>query len=63
MKLPATIKIYLVFHVSLLEPYCIRLGEEPRNPSPKLIEGEEEYVVDKVLDYRLFYSKKEYLVR
>ena len=58
-------KIYLVFYVSLLELYRVRAGESLRNPSPELIDedSEPEYVVEEILDYRLYNSKLEYLVR
>ena len=43
--------VHPVFHVSLLEPYHRRDGEEPPAPPPAFLkESREEYEVDEVLD-------------
>ena len=47
-------KIHLVFHVSLLEPFKSNLKDLKIN-CPNLVEvdGEEEYKVEKILDSRI----------
>ena len=45
LNLPKTIKIYLVFHISLLEPYKGRNYEEELSP-PILQDDMEEYEVE-----------------
>ena len=54
--------IHPTFHVSLLEPWHAR-GDEDPEPQPILVEGEEEWEVEKVLDVRTRRSKLEYLVQ
>jgi hypothetical protein len=64
LELPLSIKIHLVFHVSLLEPYkeSSILGKFQVLPPPIEIEGEEEFEVSEILDSRLSRRKLEYLV-
>jgi hypothetical protein len=51
LELPETIKIHLVFYVSLLEPFSGCLSDfEP--PLPVIVNNEEEYVAEEVLDSR-----------
>jgi hypothetical protein len=53
-----------VFHVSLLEPYRRRPGEEQAVPPPPiLIEDENEWEVEAILDERLRRGKRQFLVR
>lgn len=54
--------IHNVFHISLLEPYQRRDGTEPP-PPPEVVEGEERYVVEKILDHRVRWNREEYLVK
>jgi hypothetical protein len=49
VHLPTTMRIHNVFHVSALEPYQRREGEQEILPLPELVEGEEEYEVEEVL--------------
>jgi hypothetical protein len=55
LKPPNSMKIHLVFHVSLLKPYHAftipRKTHEP--PPPIVINGEQEYEVEKILDSRI----------
>ena len=51
-----------MFHVSLLEPYRQQSGEEPEEPAPVLIDRQEEWVVESVLDRRMRQGKVQYLV-
>ena len=53
LQLPVSYgKIHPTFHVSLLEPYCQQVGEEPPNPPAVLVEGELEYEVEAILKKR-----------
>jgi len=65
LDLPGNLKIHDVFHVSLLHPYLSDGTVQP--PPPILIEGEEEFEVDRILDHRDKRLKKgttrEYLVK
>jgi Chromo (CHRromatin Organisation MOdifier) domain len=67
LELPPHWKIHNVFHVSLLTRYN-ETEEHRRNfaqPAPELIEGEEEYEVEQVLNSRRFgrAKKLQYLLR
>ena len=65
LELPPTMKIHDVFHVSLLRPYHEDGAYQPP-PVTILLDGEEEFEVDSVLDVRKepgSRSKKTYLVR
>ena len=52
LTLPVTWKIHLVFHVDLLTPYRETELHSPNftQPPPDLINGEEEYEVERILD-------------
>src|SRR3989440_2475418 len=57
-------RIHPVFHVSLLEPYRRRPGEEPSSPpAPELLPDGEEYEVEDILDVRQYRGKTQYLVK
>lgn len=67
LKLPPTMLVHPVFHVSLLEhasndPFP---GQYNPPPPPVEIDGEEEYFVDRILDSRIFgrWKKPQYLVK
>ncbi|EDN02416.1 hypothetical protein HCAG_00280 [Histoplasma mississippiense (nom. inval.)] len=64
LELPPSYRnIHPVFHVSLLEPYNRRNGALPE-PGPELVDGEEEYQVEEILEKRQRKNKPpEYLVR
>jgi hypothetical protein len=53
IHLPAHFRIHNVFHVSVLEPYHTRPGDQEVLPPPKLVEEEEEYEVEEVTAKRL----------
>ena len=57
-------KIHPVFHVSLLEPHQWGEGGEmtESQPLPELIEGEEQWEVEAILDKRTLRGKEHYLV-
>ena len=64
LKIPKTWKIHPVFHASLLSPY----DENPVHslnfpkPPPDLIEGEEEYEIEKILCHRRPSSNRSFLI-
>jgi hypothetical protein len=62
LKLPPTWRIHPVFHVSLLEPYHHRAGVTLEIP-PDIIQGQEEWEVESILDHRERKSGRQYLVR
>lgn len=65
LKLPRTVPVHPVFHVSLLTPHKESEipGRTPPEPLPVIVEGEEEYEVAEILDSRRHRGKLQYLVR
>jgi len=67
LELPTQWSIHPVFHIDLLTPYreTPMHGENFRRPPPDLVDGEEEYEVEKILDSRRFGRgrKLQYLVK
>ena len=64
LDLPPRMKIHPVFHASLLEPYhknTIPGRTQPPAP-PVIVDGEEEWEVDRVLDSRIHRGRLEYYV-
>jgi hypothetical protein len=55
LKLPNSMKIHSMFHVSLLEPYHVTtiLGKTHKPPPPIIINGEQEYEVEEILNSRI----------
>ena len=64
MNLPNTIKIHPVVNVSRIRKYTSQVDSQ-RKETPKLviIEGEEEWEVEKILNKRKVQGKDKYLVR
>jgi hypothetical protein len=66
-ELPMQWSIHPVFHIDLLTPYhkTIMHGPNFTWPAPELIEGEEEYSVEKILDSQCFGRRQQlqYLVK
>jgi len=65
LELPEKWTIHPVFHVSLLEPYKSRPGEDPAShPEAALLDEDEEwYEIEEILDDRWRRGRTEYLVR
>ena len=64
LQLPPEMQIHDAFHVSLLDRYVEPVtGQTPAEPLPVIVEGSEEYNVDRVLDSRYRYRKLQYLVQ
>jgi len=67
LKLPTQWSIHDVFHIDLLTPYRETNihGSNYSRPTPDLIDNEEEYEVEKVLDTRQFGKrrKRQYLIK
>jgi hypothetical protein len=56
LELPTQWSIHPVFHIDLLTPYKETIMHSPNftQPTPELINGEEEYSVERILDSRRF---------
>jgi hypothetical protein len=54
LELPASWRIHDVFHASLLSPYQETTAHGPNfsRPPPDLIDGEEEYEVERIISHR-----------
>jgi hypothetical protein len=67
LELPTQWSIHPVFHIDLLTPYRETTMHGPNftRPTPELIDGEEEYSVEKILDSRRFGRRRrlQYLVK
>src|ERR1700761_3749250 len=67
LELPTQWSIHPVFHTDLLTPYreTPTHGRNYQRPPPELVDGEEEYEVEKILDSRHFgrRHKKQYLIK
>ena len=64
LQLPPEMPIHDAFHVSLLDRYVEPgAGQTPAEPLPVIVEGSEEYNVDRVLESRYRYRKLQYLVQ
>ncbi len=65
LKLPPQWKIHPVFHASLLMPYkeTWMHGENFTEPPPDLIEGEQEWEVEQILDTRRYRSQLQFLIK
>ena len=67
LRLPATMRIHPVFHVSLLRPYRASDRDDEARPPPLEIDGEPQYEVEQLLEMRAIKrgraTKREYLVK
>ena len=64
LKLPPTMKIHPMFHVSLLEPHVANTvpGRVVPPPPPEFVDSYEEFEVHKILGSRIRRRQLEYLV-
>jgi len=63
LNLPSTVKIHSVVNVSRVQRYKNQVeGQKKEWPAPIIIEGEEEYKVEKILNKKRFRGKDQYLV-
>ena len=64
LNLPKTWKIHPVFHAGLLVPYRITKehGPDYPRPPPDVVDGEEEYEVEAILNHRSTRRRRQYLV-
>ncbi|CAJ0919601.1 unnamed protein product [Ranitomeya imitator] len=63
LTLPDSFSIHNVFHRSLLQRYVAPMVPSVDPPAPVLVEGELEYIVEKILDSRVSRRKLQYLVK
>jgi len=65
LKLPPALKVHNVFHVDRLSPWGGNdvNGQIPPPPEAVKVDGEEEYLVDEILDSRVFRRQLQYLVK
>jgi len=63
LNLPSMVKIHLVVNVSRVHRYKDQVeGQKKEWPALVIIEGKEEYEVEKILNKRKFRGKDQYLV-
>ena len=65
VDLPSKYKIHPVFHASLLELYHKDNSRKrtPPPPTPIIVDAQQEWIVEEILDSRIFYNKLQYLVK
>jgi len=64
LELPSTVKIHPVVNVSRIHRYVGQVeGQKKEQPLPVIIEGEEEWEVERILNKRRVRGKDKYLVR
>ncbi|CAO3619736.1 unnamed protein product [Cunninghamella blakesleeana] len=65
IELPHTMKIHNVFHTSLLTPVTENELSQRYQPAPPpiIVNGQEEFIVEKILDHRKRYGRLYYLVK
>ncbi|CAJ0965615.1 unnamed protein product [Ranitomeya imitator] len=63
LTLPDSFSIHNVFHRSLSRRYVAPMVPSVDPPAPVLVEGELEYIVEKILDSRVSRRKLQYLVK
>ena len=63
IELPAGLNINPVIHVDRLSPWRDNGLKQPAPPPPDIVDGEEEYEVEEILDSRIYRKKLQYLVK
>jgi len=64
LELPSTVKIHPVVNVSRIQRYIGQVeGQRKEQPAPVVIEGEEEWKVERILNKRWIRGKDKYLVQ
>jgi len=63
LELPSIVKIHLVVNISRIHRYIGQVeGQKKEQPAPVIIEGEEEWEVERILNKRKVRGKDKYLV-
>jgi len=63
LDLPSTVRIYPVVNVSRVRRYKLQVeGQRKETPQPVVIEGEEEWEVEKIMNKRKVRGRDKYLV-
>ena len=63
LDLPNTVRIHPVVNISRVQRYKDQVeGQKKKRPAPVIIEGEEEYEIEKILNKKKFRGKDRYLV-
>jgi len=63
LDLPSTVKIHLVVNVSRIQRYKLQVeGQKKEMPQPVVIEGEEKWEVEKIMNKRKVRGRDKYLV-
>ena len=64
LELPSSIKIHPVVNVSQVQLYRPQVeGQRKTPPKPVIIEGEEKFEVEKILNKRIVKGKEKFLVQ
>jgi len=64
LELSKSIRIYPVVNISRVQLYKPQVeGQKKTPPKPVIIEGEEEFEIEKILNKRMIRGKKKFLVR
>ena len=62
LKLLHTMKVHLVFHISLLE-LCKSSNYPSEHPPPEVTDNDEKYEVEEILDSHCLHGHVQYLVK